>query len=160
MARPAGTTVYSAAVPPGRFHVASYTQTRSPTRSVAARNIRRGGRVSLGMGLVVLLVLVVVFGWLMLATIGLAFGLLLTLLVAGLVGWAADMVVPGELPGGWIGAVLAGLVGGFIGRILFHAIGIRDLGFGLFGIELIPAFVGAVLVVLAAEMYTSRRRLT
>ena len=53
------------------------------------------------MGLVVLLVLVVVFGWLMLATIGLAFGLLLTLLVAGLVGWAADMVVPGELPGGW-----------------------------------------------------------
>ncbi len=113
-----------------------------------------------GMGLLVLLVLVVVFGWLMLATIGLAFGLLLTLLVAGLVGWAADIVVPGELPGGWIGAVLAGLIGGFIGRILFHAIGIRDLGFGLFGIELIPAFVGAVLVVLAAEMYTSRRRLT
>ena len=75
------------------------------------------------MGLLVLLVLVVLFGWLMLATIGLAFGLLLTLLVAGLVGWAADMVVPGRLPGGWIGAVLAGLIGGFIGRMLFHALG-------------------------------------
>jgi len=109
------------------------------------------------MGLLVLLVLVVLIGWLMLATIGLAFGLLLTLLVAGLVGWAADMVVPGRLPGGWIGAVLAGLIGGFIGRMLFHALGIRDLGFGLFGIELIPAFVGAILVVVAAEIFTSRR---
>src|SRR6266849_4089773 len=112
------------------------------------------------MGLLVLLVLVVVFGGLMFAIIGSLVGLVLTLLMAGLVGWAADMVVPGRLPGGWIGAVLAGLVGGFVGRILFHAIGIRDLGFGLFGIELIPAFVGAVLVVFAAEMYTSRRSLT
>jgi uncharacterized membrane protein YeaQ/YmgE (transglycosylase-associated protein family) len=111
-----------------------------------------------GMGLLVLLLIVVVLGWLMLSTIGFAIGLLLTLFMAGLVGWLADLVVPGQLPGGWIGAVLAGLIGGFIGRILFHAIGIRDLGFGLFGVELIPAFVGAVLVVVAAELFTSRRR--
>ncbi len=109
------------------------------------------------MGLIVLLILVLVFGWLMFAIIGLTVGLLLTLLMAGLVGWAADMVVPGRLPGGWIGAVLAGLIGGFVGRILFHALGVRDLGFGLFGIELIPAFVGAVLVVVVAEMLTRRR---
>src|SRR5579859_3341243 len=113
----------------------------------------------MGMGILLLVILVVLFGWIMLATIGLAFGLLLTLFMAGLVGWAEDKVVPGQLPGGWVGAVLAGLVGGFIGRMLFHAVGIRDLGFGLFGIELIPAFVGAVLVVVAAEMFTSRRRL-
>ena len=112
-----------------------------------------------GMGLIVLLILVILFGWLMLATIGLAIGLILTLLVAGLVGWAADAVVPGKLPGGWVGAVLAGLIGGFVGRLLFHALGIRDLGFGLFGIELIPAFVGAVLVVVTAELLTSRRSL-
>ena len=111
------------------------------------------------MGLLVLLILVVVFGGLMFAIIGSVVGLLLTLLMAGLVGWAADMVVPGRLPGGWLGAVLAGLIGGFVGGTLFHALHIR-LGFGLFGIELIPAFVGAVLVVLAAELYTSRRRLT
>jgi uncharacterized membrane protein YeaQ/YmgE (transglycosylase-associated protein family) len=93
------------------------------------------------MGLLVLLVLVIVFGGLMFAIVGSLVGLLLTLLMAGLVGWAADMVVPGQLPGGWIGAVLAGLIGGFIGGSLFHALGIR-LGFSLFGIELIPAFVG------------------
>src|SRR4030081_228062 len=112
------------------------------------------------MGLLVLLSLLLVFGGLMFGIVGSLVGLVLTLLVAGLVGWAADMVVPGRLPGGWIGAVLAGLVGGFVGRILFHAIGIRDLGFGLFGVELIPAFVGAVLVVVAGGMCTSRRRLT
>src|SRR5438105_13087531 len=128
----------------------------SPNSSCAAQHSPPTLRL-LGMGLLVLLVLVVLFGWLMLATIGLAFGLLLRLLVDGLVGWAADMVVPGRLPGGWIGAVLAGLIGGFIGRMLFHALGIRDLGFGLFGIELIPAFVGAILVVVAAEIFTSRR---
>jgi uncharacterized membrane protein YeaQ/YmgE (transglycosylase-associated protein family) len=109
------------------------------------------------MGILVLLLLVVVFGWLMLATIGLAFGLLWTLLLAGLVGWAADMVVPGRLPGGWVGAVLAGLIGGFVGRTLFHALHI-NLGFGFVGLELIPAFVGAVLVVVAAELFTARRR--
>src|SRR5712691_12046247 len=107
--------------------------------------------------LILLILLVLVFGAASALTIGFI-GLLLTLIVAGLVGWAADMVVPGRLPGGWIGAVLAGLIGGFIGRILFHALGIRDLGFGLFGVELIPAFVGALIVVGAAELFTARRR--
>jgi uncharacterized membrane protein YeaQ/YmgE (transglycosylase-associated protein family) len=124
----------------------------------AVQHLRRRVRL-FDMGLLVLLVVVLVLGWFMLATIGFAVGLLLTLFVAGLVGWLADLVVPGQLPGGWIGAVLAGLIGGFIGRILFHAVGIRDLGFGLFGIELIPAFVGALVVVGAAELFTSRRRL-
>jgi uncharacterized membrane protein YeaQ/YmgE (transglycosylase-associated protein family) len=110
------------------------------------------------MEILLLLVLVIVVGWLLLATIGLAFGLLWTLLIAGLVGWAAERVVPGQLPGGWIGAILVGLIGGFVGRLLFHAVGIR-LGFGFIGIELIPAFVGAVLVVGAAGLYKSRRRL-
>jgi uncharacterized membrane protein YeaQ/YmgE (transglycosylase-associated protein family) len=83
----------------------------------------------------------------------------LTLVVAGLVGWAADAVVPGRLPGGWLGAVLAGLIGGFIGQIIFHTLGIRDPGFALFGVDLIPAFVGALIIVVAAELLTSRRRL-
>ena len=30
--------------------------------------------------------------------------------VAGLVGWLADLAVPGQLPYGWLGAVVAGLV--------------------------------------------------
>jgi uncharacterized membrane protein YeaQ/YmgE (transglycosylase-associated protein family) len=110
------------------------------------------------MGLVILLILVLVFGWLLLATIGLAFSLLVTIVIAGLIGWAADRVVPGKLPGGWVGAVLAGLIGGFVGRLLFHTLGIH-LGLGIIGSELIPAFVGAVLVVIVAEWATVRRGL-
>lgn len=85
-------------------------------------------------------------------------GLIATLVMAGLVGWAADLLVRGgALPGGWIGAVLTGLIGGFIGNILFSALGIHDPAFRLLGVDLIPAFVGAVIVALGAQLFTSRR---
>jgi uncharacterized membrane protein YeaQ/YmgE (transglycosylase-associated protein family) len=80
-----------------------------------------------------------------------------TLVVAALVGWAPDMVVPGKLPRGWFGAILAGLIGGFIGRLLFKALGIHDPGFSLVGVDLLPAFVSALIVVVAVELYTTRR---
>lgn len=111
------------------------------------------------MPLVILILAVIIFGWVFLSLIGFTIGIVLTLLMAGLVGWLADLVVPGELPGGWVGAVIAGLVGGFLGGILFHVLGVRDPGFGLFGINLIPAFVGAVIVAFAAELLTRNRRL-
>ena len=108
--------------------------------------------------LILLILLVIVLGAGSVMAIGLTIGLLLTLIVAGLVGWAADMVVPGKLPGGWIGAVLTGIIGGFIGAWLFKVLGIHDPGFSLFGVDLIPAFVGAVIVAFAAELFTTRRR--
>jgi uncharacterized membrane protein YeaQ/YmgE (transglycosylase-associated protein family) len=108
--------------------------------------------------LILLILLVIVLGAGSVMAIGLTIGLLLTLIVAGLVGWAADLVVPGTLPGGWIGAVLTGIIGGFIGAWLFKVLGIHDPGFSLFGVDLIPAFVGAVIVAFAAELFTTRRR--
>ena len=48
------------------------------------------------------------------------------------------MVVPGKLPGGWVGAILAGLIGGFIGSLLFKALGIHDPGFSLLSVDLLP----------------------
>jgi uncharacterized membrane protein YeaQ/YmgE (transglycosylase-associated protein family) len=107
--------------------------------------------------LILLILLVIVLGAGSVMAIGLTIGLLLTLIVAGLVGWAADMVVPGALPGGWIGAVLTGIIGGFIGAWLFKVLGIHDPGFTLFGVDLIPAFVGAVIVAFAAQLFTTRR---
>src|SRR5215207_7168628 len=108
--------------------------------------------------LIILLLVVLVLG----AFVGLTFGLvglLMTLVVSGLVGWAADAVVPGELPGGWIGAVLAGLAGGFLGTAVFHALSLPTFGLSLAGVSLIPAFAGAVLIAGAAEVITSRRAL-
>jgi uncharacterized membrane protein YeaQ/YmgE (transglycosylase-associated protein family) len=109
------------------------------------------------MGCLLILILLVLFlGAGMWITVGL-FALIATLFVAGLVGWAADLVVPGQLPAGWFGAVLTGLVGGFIGHLLFRSLGIHDPGFSLFGVDLIPAFVGAVVVAFAAQLFTTRR---
>jgi uncharacterized membrane protein YeaQ/YmgE (transglycosylase-associated protein family) len=74
-------------------------------------------------------------------------GFMITLLVAGLVGWAADAVVPGRLPGGWLGAILAGIVGGFLGTLVLGHVGPT-----IAGVNLIPAFIGAAVIAVAAEL--------
>ena len=101
--------------------------------------------------LIGLLVVAVVLGaatWLTFTLVG----FLLTLVVAGLVGWAADAVIPGKLPGGWIGAVLAGIVGGFMGTLLLGKVGPT-----IFDINIIPAFIGAALIAVAAELAVGSR---
>jgi uncharacterized membrane protein YeaQ/YmgE (transglycosylase-associated protein family) len=110
-----------------------------------------------GMPLILLIVVAVILCWLLFSVTASVVGLLLTIVVAGIVGWLADLVVPGKLPYGWLGAVLAGLIGGFIGGLIFHALNINT-GLRLAGVELIPAFVGAVLIAIGAEAFTSRRR--
>jgi uncharacterized membrane protein YeaQ/YmgE (transglycosylase-associated protein family) len=107
--------------------------------------------------LLILVLLVIVLGAGSILAVGFTIGLLFTLLIAGLVGWAADLVVPGRLPGGWVGAVLSGLIGGFVGTWLFHVLSIPLPGLVLFGVNLIPAFVGAVIIAVAAQLFTSRR---
>jgi uncharacterized membrane protein YeaQ/YmgE (transglycosylase-associated protein family) len=93
----------------------------------------------------------------MAVTVGLV-ALLATFVVAGLVGWAADMLIPGgSLPGGWLGAVLTGILGGWLGHLVFRAVGIHYPGLVLFGVDLIPAFVGAVIIAFAAQLFTARR---
>ena len=50
-------------------------------------------------------------------------GFLLLLIVAAIIGWLADLTVPGRLPYGWIGAIIAGLVGAWIGTALLGSFG-------------------------------------
>ena len=105
--------------------------------------------------LLLLILLVLVLGAGMWITVGLL-GLLITLFVAGLIGWAADAVVPGRLPYGWLGAVLTGIIGGWLGNLLFVELHL-GLGPQFAGIHLIPAFVGAVLIAVLAQLFTTRR---
>jgi uncharacterized membrane protein YeaQ/YmgE (transglycosylase-associated protein family) len=110
------------------------------------------------MGCLIALILVaVLLGVGMWATVELT-GLLLTLLVAGLIGWAADLVMPGRLPGGWLGAVLTGIVGGFVGNLVFSLLHLQHIGPTLFRIEVVPAFVGALILAGLAQLVTSNRR--
>lgn len=89
-------------------------------------------------GILILLFLVfVVASWLTFKLVGLA----LMLLVAGFVGWLADRLVPGSIPYGWLGAIVAGLAGAWIGGWF-----LGSMGPDLFGIALVPALVGAVIL--------------
>lgn len=98
------------------------------------------------MGLLVLLiVLLLVFSTAIWITGGLI-RLALHLFMAGLVGALADAVAPGRLPWGWLGAVLAGLVGSWLGVLL-----LGHLGPSLFGVPLLPGFVGALILTFALE---------
>jgi uncharacterized membrane protein YeaQ/YmgE (transglycosylase-associated protein family) len=109
--------------------------------------------------LLLLVLLVILAGAGVWFTIGLTLGLIslvLMLLVAGLVGWAADAIIPGQLPGGWLGAVLTGILGGFVGHLVFAVFHIRPIGPTIFGIDLVPAFVGAVIIAAAAELLSTR----
>ncbi|HZT09117.1 MAG TPA: GlsB/YeaQ/YmgE family stress response membrane protein [Chloroflexota bacterium] len=76
----------------------------------------------------------------------------LHLLVAGIAGALADAVIPGKLPWGWLGAVLAGLLGSWIGVAL-----IGQRGPSLFGVPLIQAFVGALILAAIASVFSKRR---
>ena len=105
-----------------------------------------------------ILVLVVLLGLGFMLAINLV-GLLLTLLVAGLIGAGADRFVPGELPGGAVGAVIAGILGGFVGGVLFRLLGL-GAGPEILGVHVLPAFVGALVVVGGAEVLTGSRRRT
>lgn len=76
-------------------------------------------------------------------------GLVLMLLVAGFIGWLADRIVPGTIPYGWLGAIVAGLAGAMIGNLILHG-----LGPTLFGIALIPAIVGTVILAIGINLFT------
>jgi uncharacterized membrane protein YeaQ/YmgE (transglycosylase-associated protein family) len=73
-------------------------------------------------------------------------GFLVMLLVAAIVGFIGDALVPGRMPGGWVGAIIAGLLGSAIGGYLFNAMAM-PVGPVLAGLAIIPAILGAALVV-------------
>ena len=93
-----------------------------------------------GLG-ILFIVLLVVFALLILGTFNII-GLLVYLIIAGIVGWIADAIVPGRLPYGWLGAIVAGLLGSYLGALLLGAIGPT-----VAGIPLISAIIGAIIVV-------------
>ncbi|MBI4496725.1 MAG: GlsB/YeaQ/YmgE family stress response membrane protein [Chloroflexi bacterium] len=74
-------------------------------------------------------------------------GFLLMLLVAAIVGWIADLIVPGRLPWGWLGAIIAGLVGAWIGTALLGAWG-PEVG----GLFLVPAIIGAIIFAFIVDL--------
>jgi len=72
-------------------------------------------------------------------------GLIGVIILAAIAGWFADLVLPGKMPYGWLGGVIAGIVGGVIGSFLPIAIG-PNACFGDFCYYLIPGILGAIIL--------------
>jgi uncharacterized membrane protein YeaQ/YmgE (transglycosylase-associated protein family) len=71
-------------------------------------------------------------------------GFLIMLLVAAIIGFVGEAIVPGVMPGGWAGAIVAGLLGSALGGYMFGSVG-PSLG----GFAILPSILGAAIVVLA-----------
>jgi uncharacterized membrane protein YeaQ/YmgE (transglycosylase-associated protein family) len=64
------------------------------------------------------------------------------LIIGGLIGWVAGMIVGKDIPGGVIGNIIAGFIGAWLGTLL-----LGDWGPDLAGFAIIPAIIGAVVLV-------------
>jgi len=122
-----------------------------PARSGSSVVRRLLRRIPMPIGFVLLMLLIVaglVLGiW---ATFS-VLGVLVTLAIAAIVGFIADRIVPGRLPYGWAGAMVAGLLGSWVGSLLLGRVGPE-----IARIPIIPAIAGAVIVAFVVEMLVKR----
>jgi uncharacterized membrane protein YeaQ/YmgE (transglycosylase-associated protein family) len=66
-----------------------------------------------------------------------------TIIVGGIIGWLAGVLTGRDVPGGIIGNIIAGFIGAWLGSLIFGSFGPTVGGFAL-----IPAIIGAVILVL------------
>jgi uncharacterized membrane protein YeaQ/YmgE (transglycosylase-associated protein family) len=72
--------------------------------------------------------------------------LLWALIIGGIIGWLAGLLTGRDVPGGIIGNIIAGFVGAWLGGLL-----LGDWGPTVAGFAIIPAIIGAIVVVLIAS---------
>jgi len=73
--------------------------------------------------------------------------LLLMLLMAGFIGWLADLIVPGQIPYGWLGSIVAGLLGSLLGTMLLGPMGPQ-----IFGLHFVPALLGTIVLAAGVQL--------
>ena len=72
-------------------------------------------------------------------------GLIGVLILAAIAGWVADLIIPGKMPYGWVGGVVAGIIGGLIAGFLPLDIGGLHACTAGFCYYLIPGILGAII---------------
>jgi uncharacterized membrane protein YeaQ/YmgE (transglycosylase-associated protein family) len=80
-------------------------------------------------------------------------GLLISIVMAIIIGYVADLFVKNRMPGGIIGCMVAGFVGAWLGKYIFGSFGPVIAGFAI-----IPAIIGAVIVIFLFGLISRGRR--
>ncbi len=81
-------------------------------------------------------------------------GFVVLLIVAFVVGALGEMIGGIKIPGGWVGSIIVGFIGAWIGGALFH------FGPVIGGFQVIPAILGAAILVVALRLVLSATRRT
>nr|WP_197031371.1 GlsB/YeaQ/YmgE family stress response membrane protein [Bacillus sp. UNC438CL73TsuS30] len=74
-------------------------------------------------------------------------GFIWTLFIGGIIGWLAGLLLGSDIPGGIIGNMIAGFIGAWLGSLLLGTWGPVIGGF-----YIIPAFIGAIILVLVVGL--------
>ncbi|MRX72459.1 GlsB/YeaQ/YmgE family stress response membrane protein [Bacillus lacus] len=82
-------------------------------------------------------------------------GFIMYLIVGGIIGWLAGLILGKDIPGGIIGNIIAGIIGAWIGGSL-----LGDFGPTVADIALIPALIGAIILVFVASLILRNMRRT
>jgi len=77
--------------------------------------------------------------------------------VLGAIGWVIDLIVPGKMPFGWLGGVVAAIVGGLLGAFLFGSFGPAVRAFG-WQLSIIPALLGAIILAVIVRFVMGMQR--
>lgn len=75
------------------------------------------------------------------------------LIVGAIIGVIAGAITSRDVPMGWIGNILAGLIGAWLGQALFGTWGPQ-----LAGMAIIPALIGAIILVLLVSWVLGKRK--
>ncbi len=72
-------------------------------------------------------------------------GLIGMLVMLSILGWVIDLIVPGKMPFGWLGGIVAAIVGGLIGGVIFGNFG-PAVSFSGWTLSFIPALLGGLIL--------------
>jgi uncharacterized membrane protein YeaQ/YmgE (transglycosylase-associated protein family) len=74
-------------------------------------------------------------------------GLIAMLILLSIIGWVIDLIVPGKMPYGWLGGIVAAIIGGLLGGIIFGNFG-PAASFSGWTLSFIPALLGGIILAL------------
>ncbi|MBW4690255.1 MAG: hypothetical protein KME27_00650 [Lyngbya sp. HA4199-MV5] len=75
------------------------------------------------------------------------------LMAAIVCGWIANMLIPGQIPGKFLGFVLTGLVGVWLGETVYrllkaqHGLNVPFLSWGYGGVAVVPSIIGCAIII-------------